>query len=55
MFHLKSILQALAIINMFSPKSRKCKLTLGNDRLQYYHTFFGVRKDSPYQVQLRQE
>jgi len=51
----QTVLQALSIINRFSPNPRDCKLTLGNDQLRYYHTFFGVHRESPYQVQLRQE
>ena len=53
-FHFKkTTLQALSIINQFSPNPRDCKLTLGNDQLRYYHTFFGVHRESPYQAQLR--
>ena len=46
---------AKSIIQQFSPNRSDCKLTLGNDRLRYYHVIFVVSKDSPYQEQMRKE
>jgi hypothetical protein len=52
----KAVLVALSVINQFSPSQRGgCTLTLGNDQLRYYHTFFGVPKESPYKEELQKE
>ena len=52
----KTVLTVLSVINQFSPSQRSgCTLTLGNDHLRYYHVFFGVPKESPYQKELQKE
>lgn len=45
----------MALVDKFSLNRNECKLTMGNDRQKYYHIFFGVPKDSPFQEELRKE
>jgi hypothetical protein len=45
----------VALIKQVSSVQSECRLTMGNDRLKYYHMFFGVPKNSPYQQELRKE
>ena len=51
----KSATACMALVDQFSLNQKECKLTMGNDRFKYYHIFFGVPKNSPFQEEMRKE